>query len=112
MEQLRWFKPDGTSADSRVLRQRQQPRHRLAHRRQRVRRYRQRDLRRLQRLVGQRELHPAVAGHGKQWYRVTDTATWNEGANPVRCPGAEALIGGEWTVYGVQGRSLLVLIAK
>ena len=51
-------------------------------------------------------------GTGKQWYRVTDTATWNEGANTVAVPGSEALIGGEWTVYGVQERSLLVLIAK
>ena len=51
-------------------------------------------------------------GAGKNWYRVTDTATWNEGANTVVVPGSEALIGGEWTVYGVQGRSLLLLIAK
>lgn len=51
-------------------------------------------------------------GAGKQWYRVTDTATWNEGANTVVAPGAEAYIGGEYTVYGLQARSLLVLIAK
>ena len=43
---------------------------------------------------------------------MTDTATWNEGANTVATPGAEAYIGGEYTVYGLQGRSLLVLIAK
>ena len=42
----------------------------------------------------------------------TDTATWNEGANTVAVPGSEALIGGEWTVYGLEARSLLVLIAK
>lgn len=51
-------------------------------------------------------------GTGKQWYRVTDTATWNEGPNTVALPGSEAYIGGEWTVYGLQARSLLVLIAK
>ena len=51
MEQLRWFKPDGAQADDGLLQQRQQPRHRLADRRQRVRRSGQRDLRGLQRLV-------------------------------------------------------------
>ena len=51
-------------------------------------------------------------GNGKQWYRVTDTATWNEGANTFVTPGSEAVIGGENTVYGLQGRSLLLLIAK
>ena len=33
---------------------------------------------------GPGELHPAVAGHRQEWYRVTDTSTWNEGANTVR----------------------------
>ncbi|MGY4515814.1 alpha-amylase family protein [Lysobacter sp. HA18] len=51
-------------------------------------------------------------GTGKSWYRVTDTATWNEGANTVAAPGAEALIGGENTVYGLQARSVVLLIAK
>jgi len=51
-------------------------------------------------------------GTGKQWYRVTDTATWNEGANTVAMPGSEAVIGGENTGYGMEGRSLLLLIAK
>ena len=51
-------------------------------------------------------------GAGKQWYRVTDTATWNEGADTVVVPGSEAFIGGENTVYGLQGRSVLLLIAK
>lgn len=51
-------------------------------------------------------------GTGKNWYRVTDTAPWNEGANTVVNPGSEAFIGGEHTVYGVQPRSLLLLIAK
>ncbi len=51
-------------------------------------------------------------GNGKNWYRVTDTASWNEGSNTVVTPGSEAFIGGEWTNYSVQGRSVLVLIAK
>lgn len=51
-------------------------------------------------------------GNGKSWYRVTDTAAWNEGPNAVRPPGNEDFIGGEFTHYGVNGRSLLLLIAK
>ena len=43
---------------------------------------------------------------------MTDTATWNEGANTFVTPGSEALIGGEYTVYGLQARSVLLLIAK
>ncbi|MFZ5656690.1 MAG: alpha-amylase family glycosyl hydrolase [Pseudomonadota bacterium] len=51
-------------------------------------------------------------GSGKSWYRVMDTATWNEGADTVVAPGSEAFIGGENTVYGLQARSVLLLIAK
>ena len=51
-------------------------------------------------------------GAGKQWYRVTDTAAWAEGAGQVAAPGSEALIGGAGTVYRMHGRSALVLIAK
>jgi isoamylase len=51
-------------------------------------------------------------GTGKTWYRVTDTCTWAEGANQVRSPGSEDLIGGEWTSYSVCGRGVLLLIAK
>jgi glycogen operon protein len=51
-------------------------------------------------------------GNGKNWYRVTDTCSWAEGAGQVRTPGAEDFIGGENTVYGVCGRGALVLIAK
>jgi glycogen operon protein len=51
-------------------------------------------------------------GNGKNWYRVTDTCTWAEGANQVRAPGSEDLIGGENYVYGVCGRGVLLLIAK
>ncbi|MBL8244662.1 MAG: hypothetical protein JNL89_10745, partial [Rhodanobacteraceae bacterium] len=112
MEQLRWFKPDGGVADSAYFTNANN--HAIAWR-----------------IDGTEFGDSASAiyvayngwsgnvnftlpwpGAGKQWYRVTDTATWNEGANTVVSPGAEALIGGEWTVYGMQGRSLLVLIAK
>ncbi|WP_155368573.1 isoamylase [Catellatospora vulcania] len=49
---------------------------------------------------------------GKQWYRVTDTAPWAEGANQVAAPGAEAAIGGAGTAYTLRGRAVLLLIAK
>ncbi|MDQ3510966.1 MAG: glycogen-debranching protein, partial [Pseudomonadota bacterium] len=112
MEQLRWFKPDGAQADSAYFGNANN--HAIAWR-----------------IDGTEFGDPASAiyvayngwssnvnfslpwpGAGKQWYRVTDTATWNEGANTVAVPGSEAFIGGESTVYGVQGRSLLLLIAK
>ncbi|MGW0773911.1 glycogen debranching protein [Streptomyces sp. NPDC002835] len=51
-------------------------------------------------------------GAGKNWYRVTDTSTWAEGANQVAQPGSEALIGGAGTVYRLNGRATLLLIAK
>jgi glycogen operon protein len=51
-------------------------------------------------------------GAGKQWYYMTDTASWNEGPNAVVVPGSEAFIGGEGTMSGLQARSLLLLIAK
>ncbi len=112
MEQLRWFKPDGAQADAAYFND--SANHAIAWR------------------VDGSEFGDSASaiyvayngwsgnvnftlpwpGTGKQWYRVTDTATWNEGGNTVVVPGAEALIGGEWTVYGLQGRSLLVLIAK
>lgn len=112
MEQLRWFKPDGGVADAAYFNS--SSNHAIAWR------------------IDGSEFGGAgnpiyVAyngwsglvnftlpwpGAGKQWYRVTDTANWNEGPNTVALPGSEALIGGEWTVYGVHGRSLLVLIAR
>jgi isoamylase len=49
---------------------------------------------------------------GKNWYRVTDTCNWAEGASQVASPGSETFIGGENTVYSVCGRGLIVLIAK
>jgi glycogen operon protein len=51
-------------------------------------------------------------GNGKQWYRVTDTCNWAEGANQVRAPGSEDFVGTEFTSYSVCGRGTLVLIAK
>ena len=112
MEQLRWFKPDGAVADTTYFNS--TGNHALAWR-----------------IDGSEFGDSASAiyvayngwsaqvnftlpwpGNGKQWYRVTDTATWNEGANTFVAPGSEALIGGESTVYGLQARSVLVLIAK
>ncbi|MFG2010597.1 glycogen debranching protein [Micromonospora sp. NPDC048868] len=51
-------------------------------------------------------------GAGKSWHRVTDTATWAEGANQVAVPGSETLIGGQGTTYLLRGRSLLLLVAR
>ena len=51
-------------------------------------------------------------GTNKNWYRVTDTCAWAEGANQVRAPGAEDFIGGQGYSYGICGRGVLVLIAK
>ncbi|NZA27230.1 glycogen-debranching protein [Luteimonas sp. SJ-92] len=112
MEQLRWFKPDGAQADAGYF---DNPdNHAIAWR-----------------IDGSEFGDPASAiyvayngwsgdvdfnlpwpGAGKQWYRVTDTATWNEGPDTVALPGSEAFIGGEGTVYGLQARSLLLLIAR
>ncbi len=112
MEQLRWFKPNGAQADTAYFNDANN--HAIAWR-----------------IDGSEFGDPASAiyvayngwsgsvnftlpwpGTGKQWYRVTDTATWNEGANTVATPGAETLIGGENTVYGLEARSVLLLIAK
>ncbi len=112
MEQLRWFKPDGNQADSVYFTN--TGNHAIAWR-----------------IDGSEFGDSASAiyvayngwsslvnfslpwpGTGKNWYRVTDTAPWNESANTVVNPGSEAFIGGEHTVYGVQPRSLLLLIAK
>ena len=112
MEQLRWFKPDGAQADTAYFTS--SSNHAIAWR-----------------IDGSEFADPASAlyvayngwsanvnfilpwpGAGKQWYRVTDTATWNEGPNVVANPGSEAIIGGEGTSYGLQGRAVLLLIAK
>ena len=112
MEQLRWFKPDGTVADSTYFNDASQ--HAIAWR-----------------VDGSEFSDPAAAiyvayngwsgavsftlpwpGSSRSWYRVTDTCTWAEGAGQVRAPGSEDAIGGENTVYSECGRGVLVLIAK
>jgi len=45
------------------------------------------------------------------WYRVTDTASWDEGPNQFD-PTAATRIGGQGSTYGVNPRSLVLLIAK
>ena len=112
MEQLRWFKPDGTVADSTYFNDASQ--HAIAWR-----------------IDGSEFSDTAAAiyvayngwsgavsytlpwpGTNRSWYRVTDTCTWAEGAGQVRAPGSEDAIGGENTVYSECGRGVLVLIAK
>lgn len=112
MEQLRWFKPDGTVADTAYFTNADN--HALAWR-----------------IDGSEFGDSASAiyiawngwsgavnftlpwpGAGKSWYRVTDTATWADGPDTFATPGGEPPIGGEYTVYGLQERSLLILIAK
>jgi len=112
MEQLRWFKPDGGVADAAYFGN--AANHALAWR-----------------IDGTEFGDTASAiyvahnawsaqvnfvlpwpGAGKTWYRVTDTCSWAEGASQVRASGAEDLIGGENTSYGVCGRGTLLLIAK
>ena len=112
MEQLRWFKPDGGVADAAYFNNTSN--HAIAWR------------------VDGSEFGDSASaiyiahnawsgsvnftlpwpGNGKQWYRVTDTCNWAEGPGQVRAPGAEDLVGGEFTSYGVCGRGTLVLIAK
>ena len=112
MEQLRWFKPDGTVPDAAYFND--AANHALAWR------------------IDGSELGDSASaiyvahnawsaqvnftlpwpGAGKNWYRVTDTCGWAEGASQVRAAGAEDLLGPENTVYGVCGRGTLLLIAK
>lgn len=112
MEQLRWFTPSGAVADAAYFNDASQ--NTLAYR-----------------IDGTEFNDPAAAiyiaynanfsfvnftlpwpGENKKWYRVTDTAAWNEGQNTIAEPGTETLIGAEQSSYGVNGRSLVVLIAK
>ncbi|MBI3650740.1 MAG: glycogen-debranching protein [Acidobacteria bacterium] len=112
MEQLRWFKPDGNVADNAYFTDVNN--HAIAYR-----------------IDGTEFADPNSAiyvayngwsgnvtftlpwpGAGKNWYRVTDTSNWNEGANTVVVPGSEAFIGGEFTTYVLNGRAVLLLIAK
>ncbi len=112
MEQLRWFKPDGSVADSAYFSDANN--RALAWR-----------------IDGSELADPAAAifvayngwsgnvdfrlpwpGAGRSWYRVTDSCNWAEGPAQVREPGQEVLMGGESTVYGLCGRGVLLLIAK
>lgn len=112
MEQLRWFKPDGSVADATYFNDANN--HTIAWR------------------IDGSELGDTASaiyvaynawsasvnftlpwpGNGKSWYRVTDSCGWAEGAGQVRTPGAEDFIGGENYVYGICGRGVLLLIAK
>ncbi|MGL1959387.1 MAG: isoamylase [Colwellia sp.] len=112
MEQLRWFKPDGSIAQSNYFDDINN--HAIAYR------------------IDSTEFGEDTsaifiayngwsdqvdfilpwAGNGKKWYRVTDTSTWNEGSNSVKAAGNEDYIGGEYTHYGLGARAVLILIAK
>nr|AYM52855.1 isoamylase [Myxococcaceae bacterium MCy9487] len=116
MEQHRWFKPNGTVADSAYFDDADN--HALAYRIDATE------------FVGESVGAIYVAyngwsenvsftlpwpGTGRQWYRVTDTCTWieNRGANQVMLnPGAADLMGGENASYGLCSRGVLVLVAK
>jgi isoamylase len=112
MEQLSWFKADGTSADNTFFNDPNQ--HAIAYR-----------------IDGTEFKDPSSAiyiayngwyqdvtfklpsaGKTKRWYRVMDTSNWNEGINTAVEPGNETLIGGEHELYTLGGRATLLLIAK
>ncbi len=112
MEQLRWFKPDGGVADAAYFNS--SSNHAIAWR---IDGSEFGDSASALYMAyngwsGQVNFRLPWPGAGKSWYRVTDTATWNDGANTMVAPGSEAFIGGENTVYGLEARSLLLLIAK
>jgi len=112
MEQIRWFTPAGIVADANYFDDINQ--HAIAYR------------------IDGSELDDSVSaiyiaynanpdlldfvlpwpGNGKNWYRVSDTAAWNETQDNIAEPGTETLIGGEGNHYGVNGRSLIILIAR
>ncbi|KRG71688.1 glycogen debranching protein [Pseudoxanthomonas dokdonensis] len=114
LEQLRWFRPDGAQADPAYF---ENPdNHAIAWRI---------DGSEFGDPVGSDTVYVAYngwqgdvefnlpwPGPGKQWYRVMDTASWNEGLDSIVEPGSEVLIGGENTRYGLQSRSVLLLIAR
>lgn len=112
MEQLRWFQPNGAVADSTYFDNGNN--HAIAYR------------------IDGTEFNDSASsiyvayngwsdnvnfvlpwpGNGKSWYRVMDTSNWNESADNIAPAGSEAYIGGENTHYGLNGRGVLVLIAK
>jgi glycogen operon protein len=112
MEQLTWYKPDGSLADNTFWDN--QNNYAIAYR-----------------LDGTEFSDPASAiyvayngwsqdmdfnlpppGNNKKWYRVMDTSGWNEGPNTVAKPGSEKLIGTGGVSYNLKGRAALLLIAK
>ncbi|MEM9493609.1 MAG: glycogen-debranching protein, partial [Myxococcota bacterium] len=112
LEQLRWFKPDGSQIDGPYFNDANM--HSMAWRIDSSE-------------FGDAETAIYVAyngwsdminyvlpwpGAGKNWYRVTDTCNWAEGPDQVRAPGQEDFIGGEYTSYGVCGRGVLILVAR
>jgi isoamylase len=112
MEQLRWFKPGGQVPDASYFTTRTTTRSPGGSTAPSSATLPQRDLRRLQRLVGNVNFTLPWPGNGRTWYRVTDTCSWAEGSGQFELPGQEDLIGGEWTNYGLCGRGLLLLIAR
>jgi isoamylase len=111
-EQVRWFKPDGGTADPNYF---DNPNNRAL----------------AWRIEGSAFQDPSHAlyiayngwsgdvsfrlpkpGNGKSWFRVMDTSTWNEGQDTIVLPGAEAFIGGESTEYLLRARAVLLLIAR
>jgi glycogen operon protein len=113
MEQLRWFKPDGTVPDATYFNN--SSNHALAYRIDATE-FSGESVGAL--YVAYNGWSGSVTftlpwpGTGRTWYRVTDTCNWAEGANQVATPGTETSIGGEFTTYGVCGRGLLLLVAK
>lgn len=113
LEQLRWFKPDGSQADGPYFSNANN--HAIAWRLDGSE-------------LGDSAKAIYIAYNGWQdavdfslpwtgpdastWHRVTDTCDWAFGPDQVRAPGQEDPVGSEGDVYGVCGRGLLVLIAK
>lgn len=112
MEQLSWFKPDGTVADSAYFNNGSN--HAIAYR-----------------IDGTELGDPASAFYvasngwsdnvsftlpsprtGKTWSRVMDTCSWAEGPDQVALPGSETVLGGAGSSYNLCGRGVLLLIAK
>lgn len=112
MEQLRWFKPDGSVAQGGYFNDSNN--HAVAYRIDSSEFGEQTSAIYIayNGWSGQVNFILPWPGNGKNWYRVTDTSNWNEGSHTVKSAGTEDFIGGENTNYGVGGRAVLVLIAK
>lgn len=112
MEQLRWFKPDGSVAQGDYFNDANN--HAIAYRIDSSEFGEQTSAIYIayNGWSGQVNFTLPWPGNGKKWYRVTDTSNWNESSNTVKSAGSEEYIGGEYTNYGLGGRAVLVLIAK